>query len=340
VLSAASPGFKAAYDVTAAGNWEGRTILRRVGARSSAEVEVGLAEARSALFIHRTGRVRPGRDDKVLADWNGLAIAALARAAAVFGQPGWLIRAEDAFAFVRAAMLAPDGRAQHAWRRGRVTASGLLDDQASMARAALALFEATGRAAYLDAAIAWADAAERWFAAPDGGYFTTAADSADVPLGAEARPRVPSDNATPAGIGLLAEVQARLHHLTGDVRWRARTAATVVAFSGLGDRLAACPTLLAAASLLEDAAVAVVAGAPDLPAARALLRAALASPDPAVVVLRAPSAEALPLAHPAHGKTAPEGAAVAYVCRGGVCGLPVATPAALIQALRPDPTPT
>ena len=91
-------------------------------------------------------RVRPGRDDKVLADWNGLAIAALARAAVVFDQPEWLARAEEAFDFVLAQMGAPDGRVQHAWRLGRVTAAGLLDDQAAMARAALALFEATGDA--------------------------------------------------------------------------------------------------------------------------------------------------------------------------------------------------
>ncbi len=132
----------------------------------------------------------------------------------------------------------------------------------------------------------------------------------------------------------MAEVLARLHHLTGADIWRARARATITAFGGLGDRLTACPTLLAAADLLEDGAVAVIAGAPDLPATQALLAAALTAPDPAVVVLRAPHADALPLAHPAHGKTAPPGRALAYVCRGGVCGLPVEMPADLVLALR------
>jgi uncharacterized protein YyaL (SSP411 family) len=91
-----------------------------------------------------------------------------------------------------------------------VTAAGLLDDQASMARAALALFEATGHTDYLDAAAGWAEAAEIRFAAPDGGWFTTADDAADVPLGAAARPRTPTDNAVPSGLGLMAEVCARL----------------------------------------------------------------------------------------------------------------------------------
>ncbi len=334
VLGPDSAPFKAAYDVTEAGNWDGRTILRRIAARGTAVAEAALADARHTLFDRRCARIRPARDDKVLADWNGLAIAALARASAVFGRPGWLALAQDAFAFIRAEMMAPDGRVQHAWRRNRVTAAGLLDDHASMARAALALFEATGQTDYLDAAIGWAEAAETWFAAADGAWFTTAADAADVPLGDAARPRTPSDNAVPSGLGLMAEVLARLYHLTGIEIYRDRSRAAIAAFGGLGDRLTGCPTLLAAADLLEDGAVAVIAGARDLPATHALLDMALASPDPAIVVLRAPAADALPPAHPAHGKTAPSGHALAYVCRGGVCGLPVETPAALAIALR------
>jgi uncharacterized protein YyaL (SSP411 family) len=326
--------FKAAYDVTQAGNWEGHSILRRVAGPLAEDEEAALARGRTKLFARRAGRVRPGRDDKVLADWNGLVIAALAGASAVFGRPDWLRRAEDAFAFVRAVMPGSDGRVQHAWRRGRVTAAGLLDDHASMARAALALFEATGDATYLDAATGWAEAAERWFAAPDGGWFITAADAADVPLGAAARPRVPSDNATPSGLGLMAEVFARLYHLTGAEVFRTRARTAIAAFGGLGDRLTACPTLLAAADLLDDATVAVIAGAPDLPATQALLAAALAAPDPATVVLRAPTADALPSGHPAHGKTVPPGRALAYVCRGGVCGLPIEEAAQLAAALR------
>ncbi len=117
--------------------------------------------------------VRPGRDDKVLADWNGLAIAALARASAVFEQPEWLARAEEAQDFVLTEMSAPDGRVQHAWRLGRVTAAGLLDDQAAMARASLALFEATGEARRLAEAIWLARAAEMpAFVDGQGIYYT------------------------------------------------------------------------------------------------------------------------------------------------------------------------
>ena len=212
------------------------------------------------LFAARAKRVRPGRDDKVLADWNGLAIAALARAAAVFERPEWLARAEEAQDFVLAEMSAPDGRVQHAWRLGRVTAAGLLDDQAAMARASLALFEATGEARRLAEAIRLARAAEMAFADGQGGYYTTAVDATDVPL---ARPRTAADNATPAGNGLLAEVFARLWHLTGDTAWRERAEALLRAFTGKPDQLAAMPTLLAAADLLEEAATVVIAGDGD-----------------------------------------------------------------------------
>src|SRR4029077_3462586 len=222
LLGDATPAYKRAYDVTEGGNWEGHTILRRMTPPGTAEEEAALAQSRSVLFDARAKRVRPGRDDKVLADWNGLAIGALARAAAVFGRPDWLARAEEAQDFILAEMSAPDGRVQHAWRLGRVTAAGLLDDQAAMARASLALFEATGDPARLAQAVRFADAARASFPDGHGGYCTTAADATDVPL---VRLRTAVDTATPSGNGMLAEVFARLWHLTGDRAWRLRAEA-------------------------------------------------------------------------------------------------------------------
>ena len=99
-LGEASPSFKAAYDVAASGNWEGRTVLRRVAPRGSDEEESALAEARATLFALREQRPRPARDDKILADWNGLMIAALARASAVFDEPKWFAHARAAYYFI------------------------------------------------------------------------------------------------------------------------------------------------------------------------------------------------------------------------------------------------
>jgi uncharacterized protein YyaL (SSP411 family) len=337
LLGQDSPLFSETYDVDAAGNWEGHTILNR---RQRPEMlgeadEAALARHRAKLFAARARRVPPGRDDKVLADWNGLTIAALARAAAVFGRPDWLDAARRAFDTVAARMAAPDGRLMHALRHGQISAAGLLEDHAAMARAALALFEAAGEDSHLRHALKWAEAVERHFAAPDGGHFTSAADAGDVLV----RGRTAGDNATPSGNGMMAEVQARLFHLTGDDRWRRAAEATIGAFAGSGNALAAMPGLLAASDLLTEAASVVVAGPPGDPAAEALVRAVLTHPDPALALLRAPDPAALPPGHPAAGKGTVEGAPAAYVCRGGVCSLPVTDPAALITALaRPTRT--
>lgn len=325
LLGDASPAFKRAYDVTPGGNWEGHTILRRMTPLGPPDEEAALARSRAILFSAREKRVRPGRDDKVLADWNGLAIAALARASAVFKRPEWLERAGKAQDFVLTEMAGPGGRVQHAWRLGRVTAAGLLDDQAAMARASLALFEATGDVRRLEQAIGLADATQA-FEDGQGGYYTTASDAADVPL---ARPRTAADNATPAGNGVLADVFARLWHLTGNPTWRDRAEALLRAFTGNPDQLAAMPTLLAAADVLEEAATAVMVGA----SSDALADVALAAADPAMVILRAGTTGNLPPDHPAFGKPAGAQGAVAYVCRRQVCGLPVSDPAALASVL-------
>jgi uncharacterized protein len=148
------------------------------------------------------------------------------------------------------------------------------------------------------------------------------------------RGRTAVDNATPSGNGLMAEVQARLFHLTGDDRWRRSAESTISAFAGSGNALAAMPTLLAASDLLNEAASVVVAGPPGEAATEALIRAVLTHPDPALVLLRAADPAALPPDHPASGKGMVEGApAAAYVCRGGVCSLPVTDPAALSASL-------
>ena len=127
-------------------------MLRRITSRGSPEDEAGLAASRAKLFALREKRPKPGRDDKVLADWNGLTVAALVRASAVFGEPAWLKSARAAFDFVFAKLRGADGRLLHAWREERPGARALLDDYASMARAALALFEASGEPRDLEAA--------------------------------------------------------------------------------------------------------------------------------------------------------------------------------------------
>jgi len=325
-LGAEAQAFATAYDVRPGGNWEGRNVLRRVSPYGDAGAEIALAASRAKLFDLREAREKPARDDKILVDWNGLMIRALARASFVFQRPTWLTVAEAAFRFIDSVAREDNGRLAHAWR-GRVSAIGQLDDYASFTLAALSLFEATGERGYLEKAGATARESQDLFGDADGSLFITARGAADVPIG---RPRHARDNATPSGAGLMAEAFARLWHLTGDAHWRAACEQLIRAFSGAGAALALSPTLLAAADCLERAAVVVVAGDDG---AGALLRAALASPDPATCVLRTKDGADWPGSSPAHGRTPVGGKAAAYVCRSMVCGLPVTEASALKAAL-------
>jgi uncharacterized protein len=326
-LGAESEAFKAAYDVRPEGNWEHRNVLRRtLTPHGDAATEASLIKSRATLFLLREKRPKPALDDKILADWNGLMIVALARSAAFAASPNYLKAARAAFAFIDETLRDEKGRLAHAWRNGRIGAAGMLDDYASMARAALALFEATGERSYLIRAIALVEEAGDLFGDADGSFFITARDAVDLP---GARPRHAHDGATPSGIGLIAEVFARLYHLTGETRWRGDCEGLVRAFASARDAMAQSPLLLAAADFLERAAVIVVAGDANDARAQALLATALASPDPATCVLRTLDGGDWPEASPAHGRTPIDSAPAAYLCRGSVCSLPVKTPETL-----------
>src|SRR5947208_11739766 len=161
---------------------------------------------RGKLLKIREKRVRPGLDDKVLADWNGLMIAALANAGALLGEPGWIERGARAFRFIGREMTRGD-RLGHSWRAGRLLYPGLASDFANMIRAALALHEATGERHYLDQALTWQGALDRHYANPDnGGYFLTADDAEGLVV----RPSATSDDATPNPNGIAAQNLIRL----------------------------------------------------------------------------------------------------------------------------------
>ena len=324
--------FKRFYDVTPEGNWEGKTILnRRRAPPADAKTEARLAVARAKLLTLRERRVRPGWDDKVLADWNGLMIVALANAGHVFGERQWLDAAARAFAFVRDRM-SIEGRLQHSWRKGRLKPPGTLEDHAAMARAALALHEATAEGAYLDQARAWVAVLDRHHWDQDGGgYFTSADDTGDVIH----RNRTAADSATPSGNGTMAAVLARLHYLTGEPDYRERAEAVQAAFAGMAQRnVFPFATLLNAADLLQSATQVVLVGAADDPGLARLEQAVLDRSLPNRILLKLADGDRLPASHPAAGKGRVEGRATAYVCRGQTCSLPIMEPAALGKALQ------
>ncbi|MDO9126716.1 MAG: thioredoxin domain-containing protein, partial [Parvibaculum sp.] len=223
--------FKQVYDVTAEGNWEETNILNRLAradAPFTAEEEAALEPLKARLFLERDLRVHPGFDDKVLADWNGLMIAALARAGAAFGEAGWVGMAASAFRFVMTGMR-KDGRLHHAWRAGKLQHAAMADDLANMADAALALYEATGEAEYLEAAASLAAELDAHYRdETNGGYFFTASDAPALIV----RRRTVADDATPAANGVMPGVLARLSLMTGKQDYAARADELIHAFAG------------------------------------------------------------------------------------------------------------
>jgi len=324
--------FMAHYDVTPAGNWEGLTILNR--SRKPALLdeagEERLLRARQTLLSARAERVRPGWDDKVLADWNGLMIAAMVEAGMVFDEPHWIDLARDAFAFVRRAMF-KDGRLYHSWRNGKLAHPATLDDHANLARAALALYESTAKVQYLDAARELTELLDTHFwDAANGGYFMTAADTKDMVV----RPKSASDNAMPNGNGVMVGVLARLYLLTGEPRFEERVLKLITAFSGELERnFFPLATYLNNAAFLAHALEVVIIGAHDAPDTLAMVAAVLRHSLPDRLLQVVPPDAALPETHPAFGKTQQNGKATAYLCKNRSCGLPITEPKALDAAL-------
>ena len=320
--------FAAHYDVTAEGNFEGHNILNRLKhIPRSMEDEQRLAPSREKLLSLREKRVRPGLDDKILADWNGLMIAALVNAGLALDEPLWLEMAARAFLFIDAKMAHGD-RLGHSWRAGKLLVPGLASDHAAMIRAALALHEATGEQAYLERALAWQATLDRHYAnAENGGYFLTADDA----VGLVVRPNSTSDDATPNPNALAAQNLIRLALFTGQHAWRDKADRL---FEGMaasaGENLYAHLALLNALDLRLRGAEIVVAGEDER--ANELLAAARKLAFFDRVVLRA--SPALAPDHPAHDKVDVAAQSAAFICVGETCSLPVREPDAIAEAVR------
>jgi uncharacterized protein len=328
--------FAAQYDVTAAGNFEGHNILNRLKdlPRSMERTKNAGADAaklsmlRGKLLKEREKRVRPGRDDKALADWNGLTITALVHAGILLDEPPWLILARRAFDFIAGAMAQGD-RLGHSYRAGRLLLPGLGSDYAAMIRAALALYEASGEVALLDRALAWQRAFDAHYAdAETGAYYLTADDAGDLLL----RPHSTLDDAIPNLNAIEAGNLVRLAALTGEAAWREKADRLIEGILSANARnLFGHVALLNALDLRLRAAEIVVAGAE----AERFAQAALKLPYLDRIVLRA--AADLPASHPAREKLKAVAGSAAFVCVGETCSLPVTEPgeiAAAVAAMR------
>ncbi len=320
--------FAAAYDITGGGNFEGHNIPNRLkSGPATGDDEIRLAPLRAKLLEARARRVRPGLDDKVLADWNGLMIAALANAGAMFGEPSWIALGARAFHFVSDSMT-KETRLGHSWRAGGLLFPGLSSDYGSMIRAALALHRATGEDPYLERAVEWERLLSQHHANPEtGGYFLTADDSGELIV----RPASTRDDAIPNPHAWMAQNLVRLAAATGEYSYREKVdqlfeGALPLAANNLFGHAALLSALDSRLRLAEI----VVTGT----RAEEFAKVALAQSFLASTLLRASDESSLAADHPAREKlAAAQGESTAFVCRGEVCSLPITDPAALPAVL-------
>jgi uncharacterized protein YyaL (SSP411 family) len=277
-------------------------------------------DTRARLFALRERRPKPLRDDKVIAAWNGLALAALAEAGRRLGRPDVLATAVDLGEFVLGPMSADDGRLFRTWRDGRAHTTGFLEDYADVANGLYELHVATGEVRWLREARRLASLAVELFAdEANGGFFHTPADGERLVN----RKKELDDNPTPSGNSMLGSVLLRLARIYGDDELGRRAVGVLRLAAPLASRApSAFGHLLGVLDLhlSPPRELAVLATADD-----DVARAALAPYEPNTVVAFGP-ADDVPLLE---GKGYVDGRPAVYVCEGFACRAPVTDATAL-----------
>jgi uncharacterized protein YyaL (SSP411 family) len=321
--------FCAVFGITDAGSFEhGRSVVHRFSCSAGDQLPVAEDRAlREKLRLWRDRRVRPAKDDKVLAAWNGLALSALARGHQVLGDPRYLEAAHACAAFLRRELWR-DGRLLRVWRQGQAHTPGFLEDSAAVVDGLVDLYEAGFDPAWLGWAETLAEGLlARFQDSTEGGFFSTEAGQADLIL----RQKPGFDNAIPGGNTLAARALLRLsRHLQreefrqageGALRcfgpWMQRAPRAFLGMLGVLDL-----------ALREPVEVAI-SGDPGSPAVRALLAEVHRRHLPGRV-LSVSEDQFLPLHEE---RTATGGGPFAFVCRGRTCARPVTSPVELAALL-------
>ncbi|GAA2726010.1 MULTISPECIES: thioredoxin domain-containing protein [Streptomyces] len=319
------------FGVTEEGTFEeGASVLRLPDTEQL--VDAGrLASVRQRLLDARARRPRPGRDDKIVAAWNGLTIAALAETGAYFDRPDLVEAATDAADLLVRVHMDWNGRLARTSLAGTAGRNaGVLEDYADVAEGFLALAAVTGEGVWTEFAGLLLDTVLTHFAAADGTFHDTADDAESLIR----RPQDPTDNAAPSGWTAAAGALLTYAAVTGTAAHReaAEKALGVVrTLAGRAPRFISWGLAVAEALLDGPREVAVV-GPPDDPATRELHRTALLSTAPGLVVAAGePDADEVPLLA---GRPLLNGRPAAYVCRNFTCDAPTADPKVLEGLLR------
>jgi uncharacterized protein YyaL (SSP411 family) len=341
--------FARAYDVDEIGNFEGRSILHPVATvealasttgRSASEISASLEESRRKLFAARATRVRPGRDDKILAGWNGLMISALAQAGSALDEPRFSRAAARAADFLLSRMQ-QEGRLLRVWIDGRASVPAFLEDYAALAAGLADLYEATFDPRWLAEGKRLAEILLRDFGdAEAGGFFNTIGGQDDLIV----RAKNAQDGSTPSGTSLAVWALLRLGRLGGRADFQAAAERTLRAYQSMLERAPGAfhQMLLAVDFYVGARREIVIAGPREDERTKALLAVVRGQFLPHAVVLwtegdgaGAPGsggrAAAVPLLE---GKTTIDGRPAAYVCRDFACEAPVTEPEELGRGLR------
>ncbi len=310
-----------------------QNVLSVVDPKLTSAEEVLLASARQKMFKARSGRVRPHLDDKVLASWNGMMLGALARAFAVLGDEDYRGAAEKNLAFLRSRLWDESNKTlYHRWRQGERDSVQLLTGYANLCAGTLDLYEATLAPAHLEFAAALADAMlAKFYDAANGGFFDSAAGPRELIL----RCKDDYDGAEPSGNAVAVLALLRLAAMTENKQYAAAAEKTLHLLAPrLHDLPQAVPHLLLGLDFyLEEPRRAVVAGAPEQPEARALLRAIHSVYQPNKVVMGTAGA-----VDPFNKTLAAKDGPVVYLCTGTACQPPTHDQETIRKFLAPSST--
>jgi len=335
--------FSAAYDVTARGNWEGHNILNRpqpfeqVAARleiDPEELNEKLAAARQTLMQARSQRIAPGRDDKVLAAWNGLMITAFAQAGRILQEDRYTTAAVEAARFVLQEMRDEHGRFLHSYKDGRARFNAYLDDYACLIEAFAELYQTTFAAEFLDAALETAHIMiDQFHDADEGGFFYTSHDHEELIT----RQKDQQDTATHSGNSMAATALLKLARLCGRRDLEEIALGTLRMQSGLMAKhpTAAGQALIALDFLYGPTHEFVLVDGSETTAGDAALRDLDSQFFPNKIVVRVSESNAQPTAlqELLQGKEPIDGQTTLYVCEQGVCGKPAAGTAEIAAEL-------
>jgi uncharacterized protein YyaL (SSP411 family) len=326
---------KGNFQEEATGEFSGANVLHL--ARAKATDPARLERLRARLLEARAQRVPPATDDKVLTDWNGLALAAFALAGRTLNEPRYIEAAQRCADFLLVNLVTPEGRLLHRYHTGKAGLSGLLDDYAFLAWGLVEVYQATFEPRYLTKALALLGQLEERFTDEAGGFFLTPEDGEELLV----RRKDAYDGAAPSGNSIAALALLQLARLTGDEKLTGRAQALFAAFSQQVEHVPTAFTqLLQALDFALGPSQEVVLVAKTQEGAGPLLQILREGFLPRAVIYLVTPDNREPLVAIAPwlaNYPVPETGAAAYVCEGFACQAPVTTPEELRRALGLSP---